>query len=133
MMFDKKMKFLVIGASGLVGNALLSEAKKRGHEVTGTYFEHPLGGLQKLDYGDTGELKKIIEKFTPEVILCPVGVTNVDWVEQNPQEAWKKNVLNLNTLFETAASFDIPIAFFSTDYIFDGKSGPYPERLNLIL
>ena len=121
------MRLLIIGASGLVGSALSNEASRRGHETLGTYFEHPQEGLKKLDYGDAGEVNKTLDSFLPDVILCPAGKTNVDWVEQNPKEAWKLNVSKLNVLFEVAFIRNIPLVFFSTDYIFDGKDGPYSE------
>lgn len=121
------MRLLIIGASGLVGSALLNEAKNRGHEVQGTYLANNFNGLQKLDYGNTKEVNKIISDFSPGFILCPAGKVNVDWIEQNPGEAWNNNVSKLNVLFECGGRKDIPVAFYSSDYIFDGNSGPYSE------
>ena len=71
---------------------------------------------------------KIFNDFQADFILCPAGKVNVDWVEENPKEAWNNNVLKLNVLFECAAQKDIPVVFFSTDYIFDGNNGPYSEE-----
>ena len=122
------MKLLVIGASGLVGGAIYEEAKKLNFPVDGTYNTFYTNGLYKLDYSRKNEITKIIEEKKPEVIICPAGITNVDWIEQNPQKAWKTNVENIKTIFETASNYDIPVGFFSTDYIFDGKNGPYSEN-----
>lgn len=121
------MRLLVIGASGLVGSALYKEAVKQDYSVLGTYLGFPKEGLQKLDYGDKNEVSKLLDSFLPQVIICSAGKTNVDWIEQNPQEAWKINVARLNILFQIASQREIPVAFFSTDYIFDGKNGPYSE------
>ena len=123
------MKFLIVGASGLIGNALYEEALKRKHSVYGTYFSYPSSGLCKLDYSDADQLKKIINDFKPEYILCPAGKTNVDWIENNPKESWDINVTKLNVLFEIAAVCGIPVVFYSTDYIFDGMDGPYSEEV----
>ena len=121
------MRLLIIGASGLVGNALYDEAKKRGYSVLGTYSSYHIEGLEKLDYGDSNQLNKILDKFSPEVVLCPAAKTNVDWIEQNPAEGWETNVIKLATLLKECAKRNITVAYFSSDYIFDGKSGPYPE------
>lgn len=121
------MKLLITGASGLVGSALYNKAKKRGHETIGTYLTNHVEGLQKLDYGNEKEVGEIIKKFSPDVILCPAGNTNVDWIEENPKEAWNINVEKLSIFFKAAAKYNLPLAFFSTDYIFDGKEGPYLE------
>lgn len=120
-------RLLIVGASGLVGSALLKEAKTRNHKAIGTYFGNLTGELIKLDYGDYKEVNKILNDFLPEVILCPAGKVNVDWIEENPQEAWNNNVAKLNVLFECAAKQNIFVVFYSTDYIFDGKDGPYGE------
>ena len=122
------MRLLVIGASGLVGNTVYEEAKKCNIPVEGTYNTFHTNGLHKLDYSKKNEVVKIIEEQKPEIIICPAGITNVDWIEQNPQKAWKTNIENIRTILETAAAYEIPVAFFSTDYIFDGKNGPYSEN-----
>ena len=121
------MKLLIIGASGLVGEALYKEALKKGHSVLGTYYDYPQEGLQRLDYGNHSGLVKILDSFLPDCIICPAAKSSVDWVEENPKEAWKINVNKLNNLFETASERNIPVAFFSSDYIFDGTNGPYSE------
>ena len=119
------MRLLVIGASGLVGNTIYEEAKKCNIPVEGTYNTFYTNGLHKLDYSKKNEVVKIIEEQKPEIIICPAGITNVDWIEQNSQKAWKTNIENIRTILETATAYEIPVAFFSTDYIFDGKNGPY--------
>lgn len=124
------MKFLIIGASGLVGNALYKEAINQGHSVLGTYLEHKQNSLEKLDYGDVAEVEKIISRFPCDFIFCPAGKTNVDWSEENKDEAYKLNVEGLKILFGAVSKRNIPVAFFSTDYIFDGKCGPYLEEDN---
>lgn len=121
------MKSLVIGGSGLVGNALINEGKERGHEVLGTYLNYALEDLIRLDYGNAEEVNKVLEFFNPDVIFCPAGTVNVDWIEENPDDSKTRNVEKLKVLFEIASKKGIPLAFFSTDYIFDGKGGPYDE------
>jgi dTDP-4-dehydrorhamnose reductase len=121
------MKFLIIGASGLVGNALLQEGKKLNHEVLGTYLKNKREGLTYLDYGNKKEVKTLIDNFSPDVILCPAANPNVDWNEENPKEGWNNNVQSLNNLLEIVSDKNIDFAFYSTDYLFDGKDGPYSE------
>lgn len=121
------MKLLIVGASGLVGNALYQEAEKRGHTVLGTYLNFPIENLHQLDYGDEKEVDLILKTYEPDIIVCPAGKVNVDWIEQNPKESWDINVKDLHTLIYKALVKDIPVAYYSTDYIFDGKEGPYVE------
>ncbi len=121
------MKFLIIGASGLIGNALLEEAKKQGHTALGTYFNHKYDDLVKLDYGNKNDVEKLIKEFSPDVVFCPAANPNVDWNEENSKEAWVNNVQKLTSLLEIISRYNIDFAFYSTDYIFDGENGPYKE------
>lgn len=122
------MRLLIIGASGLVGNELYNEASKNGHLVLGTYLNHKLPGLEKLDYGNIYDVKKMLDRFSPEIILCPAANPNVDWNELNSKEAWENNVKNLNRLLEVISEKKIDFGFFSTDYLFNGNEGLYSEE-----
>ena len=122
------MKTLILGASGLVGSSLYAEAKKRGYPTLGTYLNYPQDNLKRLDYGDSFQLESILDEFAPEVVFCSAAKTNVDWIEKNPLEAWEINVVKLNTLLNTCAKRNIIVAYFSSDYIFDGLRGPYSEN-----
>ncbi len=121
------MRPLIIGASGLVGSTLYAEAKRLGYEAIGTYLNHPQEELYRLDYGDINEVINFLKRFSPDVIICPAANANVDHIEENPKDGWLNNVEKLSTLFKVSEEKNIPIAFFSSDYIFDGKEGPYKE------
>lgn len=121
------MRLIVVGASGLIGGTIYEEAKNKGYEVLGTYLSYKLNNLYKLDYGIRSEVSKLLDKFSPQIIFCPAGISHVDWIEQNPQKAWKVNVEKLSILLEAAQNRGTTVAFFSSDYIFDGKNGPYSE------
>ena len=43
------MRFVIIGASGLIGSAVEAAARKAGHEVVGTYATRPREGLRRFD------------------------------------------------------------------------------------
>jgi dTDP-4-dehydrorhamnose reductase len=61
---------------------------------------------------------------TPDLVLHAAAWTDVDGAEADPQGAAAVNVGG--TLH--AASLGVPLVYFSTDYVFDGrKAGPYVE------
>jgi dTDP-4-dehydrorhamnose reductase len=62
------------------------------------------------------------------VILNAAGATNVDWCETNREEAWKANVTAVENLAEAARKVGAKLVHISTDYVFDGKNGPYDEE-----
>lgn len=66
----------------------------------------------------------------PEVIVHCAALTDVDWCEENPDEAFKVNVRGVHNLLTCVGEmYPRPkIIFPSTDYIFDGRRGPYDEK-----
>ncbi|HKI76921.1 MAG TPA: SDR family oxidoreductase, partial [Ignavibacteriaceae bacterium] len=53
--------------------------------------------------------------------------TNVDLSESEKELAWKINVKGVEYLAEGARIIDAHLIHISSDYIFDGKNGPYSE------
>lgn len=123
------MNVLIVGASGLAGRYLLREFKKR-HNTIGTYFQHKKPGLSFLALQDKNSIRDVIDGFKPDVIIIAAATSNVDFCEVNPKETYKINVLGLENLLNIASKQkEKPrVVFFSSDYVFDGKNGPYKEQ-----
>lgn len=71
-----------------------------------------------------GRLRQAIDNINPDVIIHCAAMTNVDACEQHPEQAMKTNFFGTVNL---ASAFSGKIIYISTDYIFDGKDGPYDE------
>ena len=69
----------------------------------------------------------MIAELAPEVVYVAAAMANVEACEQRPREAWLVNVAGLRNVVQAASSVDAVLVVFSTDYIFDGMSGPYRE------
>lgn len=116
------MKALIVGASGLVGAAIL---RALGPAGVGTYLTRPLPGLTRLDARDRDALRAAVLVAGAEVIYVPAAQPNVEWCEENPAEARSLNLEPVRAVLEVAGGRRI--VAFSTDYVFDGASGPYTE------
>lgn len=121
------MKILIIGASGLVGGSLYKEFSKNGHQVAGTYNHFPLPGLLNLDITNKQEVERIIKETKPDWVLHPAAYADVEGCEKNPELCYKINWQGVKNVVDSAKQNKASFVFFSTDYIFDGKSGPYKE------
>jgi len=119
------MKYLVIGASGQVGREL---KRFLGEEAIGTGHKRATGDLVPLDLADTEAVGKLIREIRPECIFVPGGVTAVDWCETHEAEARRICVDGTVAVREAADAIGAHAIFFSTDYVFSGKSGPYGEK-----
>jgi len=118
---------LVIGATGLVGAQLIHAIGRAGAPAIGTYNTLAAAGLLPLDISDLGQVRNVVAEAAPAVVYLAAALASVDGCEAQPQEAWLTNVLGVHHVVQAANDAGVPLVFFSTDYIFDGTSGPYLE------
>lgn len=119
---------LVIGGSGLVGNALMRELRAQNIVTLGTHATRVRQGLQPLDITDAVQVRDCIIDVAPTMIFLTAALTHVDLCEENPEKAIKINVEGPRSIAREAARLGVKLVFFSTDYIFDGEAGPYDEN-----
>jgi len=117
----------VIGASGLLGQALAREAGARGDRVTGTYSGEPVGGLRHLDLADAEAVGRLIAETRPALVALAAAMTHVDGCEARPDLAHRLNALAPGTVAEACRGIGARLVHFSTDYVFDGREGPSDE------
>lgn len=118
------MRWLVIGARGQVGGALCEHL---GPAAVGSARTGPLAlDLLRLSEDDRA-LLALVDRAEPDVVVISAAMTNVDRCEHDREEAWACNALAPRLIARTAARHHIRVVYLSTDYIFDGASGPYLE------
>jgi dTDP-4-dehydrorhamnose reductase len=121
------MKVLTIGASGFIGGELLEEFSKA-HDVLGTFYSRPAEGFVHLDVRDKSKVEELVGSFKPDAILYLAANPNVEYCEDHPEETWQINVNGTANTLEIAEKLGAKFVYFSTDYVFDGKAGPYLEN-----
>ena len=128
------MKILVTGANGLLGQKLVAILRdEKGIELIATargVNRNPEGGYTYLsaDLRNMDGIKVFIEICDPDVIIHCAAMTQVDECEQNKEQCWENNVDTTQNLIEIAKSANAHFVYVSTDFVFDGKEGPYTER-----
>ncbi len=116
---------LVLGGSGLVGGAFYRALQVRGHAVRGTFHTRPAAGLEPLDLSD--DTAAFLTNAKPSLVILASALTHVDYCETHPEETHARNVEALEPIVAWCARGNVPLVFFSTDYVFDGEAGPYAE------
>lgn len=122
------MKLLIIGASGVLGSRLYSDAVREKWDVLGTFYSCECDGLFCLRLEDKKSISRLFNFFRPEIIILAGGITDVDLCEARPRLAEKINIKGTIDIVEKAKECDAKLVYLSTDYIFDGKEGPYSEE-----
>lgn len=118
---------LVVGGSGLVGEHLLAACAADGGEVLGTYLDQPFPGGVPLDMRDGAAVRSLLREVAPVRVFLPAAMPNVDRCEEDPDGSYEVNVLGVENVFEAAREVGARVVFFSSDYVFDGRAGPYSE------
>lgn len=121
------MRAAVIGGSGQLGGWLLRVLADRGHNATGTYGTTAFPGLIPVDAADQEAAAAWLRSQSPDAVFYPAGFTWVDGCERDPEKARAANVEQPLNLARVAAELGARFVYFSTDYVFDGQSGPYTE------
>lgn len=127
-----KRRILIIGANGMLGQrAVEFYLALNDIELLATSVEDKFvfDGIEYIqsDISNRNEIKKIVYDFCPDFIINAAAFTNVDLCETQRELAWKINVKGVEYLAEAARVLDSHLIHISTDYIFDGKNGPYSE------
>ena len=123
-------RVLVVGGSGLLGQYVIEEAARRGHPVLATHRgpapSRPSASWIPLDLRDREEVREVVRKASPALIVNAAALTDVDGCEDRPEEAQVVNALAPAVLAAEAKSAGARFVHVSTDYVFDG-TGPASE------
>ena len=114
------MKAWVTGAGGLIGNCLVQTASRfaPGWEVRGLTRD-------QLELTDFAAVARAFRADAPALVIHCAALSKSPACQADPALARLLNVAVTTCLAELAA--DIPLIFFSTDLIFDGRKGHYTE------
>ncbi len=128
-----KKRILIVGANGMLGQRAMQFYNQLDNvQVLGCSVENePLfseGDYLCCDLTKRDHVKNVIYDFYPDYIINAAAYTNVDKSEEERELAWKVNVKGVEYLAETCRVLDAHLVHISSDYIFDGKKGPYAEN-----
>ena len=121
------INILLTGAYGQVGTALRRiYTNKTNFNLILSSLTVPVGnpGIS-LDVRNKVSINEIFKSLDIDIIIHLAAMTNVDECEKYPQKASEININGTRNLCE---NFNGYFVYASTDYVFDGKNGPYTEN-----
>ena len=130
--FLKDKTILVTGAGGSIGSEICRqvacfEAKKivlLGHgenSIFDIFRElkdiHPQLALEPVigDIQDREKMKLVFTRFRPEIVFHTAAHKHVPFMEIQPEEAWKNNVMGTKNVADAALGISETFVFISTD------------------
>ncbi len=127
-----RKKVLITGANGLLGQQLI-KVFRDDYEVHALGLQPeprlPEGNFQyhQSDIADRQQLRDLVQALVPNFIMNAAAFTDVDGSETQRELCWKINVAGVENLVYAAQKVHARLIHVSTDYVFDGKNGPYRE------
>lgn len=111
------MRVLVLGATGLLGQALVRELKDE-QLITPSSAE--------VDLREPARVLAAVRQSQPDWVVLAAAYTDVDGCESNKELALAVNCQGAVNVAEAARAAGSRLLFISTDYVFDGtKHSPY--------
>ncbi|MFA7228816.1 MAG: dTDP-4-dehydrorhamnose reductase [Melioribacteraceae bacterium] len=127
-----KNRILIIGSNGMLGQRL-TEFFRNDNKIelkcASAEDESFIPGIDytRLDIRQKNKVRELILGFFPDFVINAAAYTNVDKSESEKETAWKINVNGVENIALYSWTIDAHLIHISSDYIFDGKNGPYSE------
>ena len=126
-------KILITGGNGLLGQSLRLLVPKGKYEIIATglgtdrlknhsQIYHP------LDISIKKDCEAILSYYNPDIIINTAAITNVDYCELDQERCLNVNTNSINNFLFFCKKNNKKFIQLSTDFLFDGKSGPYSEE-----
>lgn len=128
------MRILVTGCNGLLGQRLLTTFSHDGNDLYGMDLARcPINKGMSFNYlsQDLTSHKSTVNSIRdidPEIIIHTAAMTGVDDCETERGKCWQANVTATEYVVKAAKGAEAKVIYISTDYIFNGKDGPYSEE-----
>lgn len=114
-------KVLITGANGQLGKELVELFNNEGFEVYGF-------GRDEMDITNQSQVKEIIHRVQPDIVIHSAAHTKVDLAESEPEKAFAINAYGTRNVAVAAEQIKAKLVYVSTDYVFDGTgTEPYDE------
>lgn len=124
------MKVLVTGVKGQLGYDIVKECELRGIEAVGV-------DVAEMDITNKKQVNEVIKAQNYDAVIHCAAWTAVDKAEEEVDLCRKVNKDGTEYIAEVCKELDIPMMYFSTDYVFNGQGETpwneydYREPLNV--
>tara|TARA_R110002096_G_scaffold94635_6_gene212939 strand:- start:35703 stop:36581 length:879 start_codon:yes stop_codon:yes gene_type:complete len=117
---SNQKRILITGATGKLGSALFARFSKINECIPLSYTNSTENGFN-LDLTDELAVDKLFDQVQPDIIIHTAALTDVDFCEENPEQAYNLNVLATKNIIKwiSEKSENTKIIYISTDHIYN--------------
>jgi len=109
---------ILTGGSGTLG----TELRHIGKDNDCMFISPTSSECNILVYRD---VLRTLSKYKCDTVVHAAAATDVSGLEDNPIKAFEVNVIGTFNILKACIELDKNLVYISTDYVFDGSSGPY--------
>lgn len=120
------MRIYLAGVGGMLGEALQRVLSEK-HTLYCTDIDLNAPWLQYSDFRDFSDYKAKFEAFEPEMLMHIGALTDLEYCEANPDNAYRTNTIAVEHAISLANAHGIPLVYISTAGIFDGNKEHYDD------
>ena len=121
------MKILLTGGTSKLGVRVMEYSKILGFDVIGINLNSPFLNNQ-LDVRDEKKINEIVQKVKPDYIVHLAALSSADVCEVDKNNCKNTNISASSSLAKACAKVGGRMIGISSDYVFNGKNGPYSEN-----
>ena len=103
------MRVLISGGEGQLGSQF-ARVLRPSHECFAL-------GRRELDVTEPSQVRDVIRRTGPELVVHCAAWTDVDGCEDDPERAHLVNAEGTRAVAEAAASFGVRLVYVSTDFV----------------
>ena len=126
------MKVMVTGVNGQLGHDVMNELARRGICAVGTDITEVYGGAadgtavltmpyRSMDITDEAAVREVMRAEGADAMVHCAAWTAVDAAEENEEACRRVNADGTRYIASVCKELDIPMMYFSTDYVFNGE------------
>lgn len=129
------MRVIIAGADTLIGEAvhklLARESSAEFLLLSDSHVSNISPDRESIlisEYISGKDIRPACLEFKPNFVVNCVNINDVEYCEKNKQYAWDLNVKFTENMIKTAKISESKLIQISSEWIYDGKKGPYSEN-----
>jgi len=126
MKITKNTRIYIAGCGGMLGEAVYDYFCKKSI-VKATDIDVNTDWLEYADVRNYSQIYDSINNFNPHIIINLAALTDLEFCEENQENAWQTNALGTENLALIANNKNAEFVYISTAGIFDGKKDVYND------
>jgi dTDP-4-dehydrorhamnose reductase len=126
MKVDSSTRVYIAGCGGMLGEAVYARWSSQ-CQVKATDIDVNEEWLSHADVRDFESIADSVRSFRPDILINLAALTDLEYCEKNPDNAWLTNALGAENMGLLANELDVPYVYISTAGIFDGLQDVYTD------